>query len=374
MRKINVLYLDHSNDYSGGQISLVSLLSLLDREKVNPLVAVDEKAIQLKEELDKISVQYVELPFNKLSLRGLASFIRIAFQLRAIVRKHSVDIIHANTFMVGLIAAILKPWLRRPTIFRARLAIDYHGHGVVDRIITLGADLVLANSNYVKRTFEERFGQSQKIVAVYNPLKLDDPVFDSRPVEGKFVFVIVGRIELIKRHLDVVEAVETLARSRKDFCVKIVGAPSKLDNGKYYEQVKGAISTKGLEEYFIWTGFVRDPMRQISPVHACISCTMGEALSRTVFECQYVGIPVIASASGGNEELIRDGVTGFLFTPGDSKQLAEKMQYLMANYDSDKVKELRVQAREQTVTLFSDENTVRREESLYRDLVSRISK
>lgn len=46
-----------------------------------------------------------------------------------------------------------------------------------------------------------------------------------------------------------------------------------------------------------------------------------------------VGKPVIGARSGGTMELIRDGFNGFLYTPGNYKELAEKIQYLYENDD-----------------------------------------
>jgi len=43
--------------------------------------------------------------------------------------------------------------------------------------------------------------------------------------------------------------------------------------------------------------------------------------------------PVIASDIGGLSEIVKDGTTGFLFPPGDSKALAYKIEYLINNRD-----------------------------------------
>ena len=43
------------------------------------------------------------------------------------------------------------------------------------------------------------------------------------------------------------------------------------------------------------------------------------------------GTPVIGSRIGGIPELVTDGVSGLLFTPGDSQGLREKLEYLTDN-------------------------------------------
>jgi glycosyltransferase involved in cell wall biosynthesis len=43
------------------------------------------------------------------------------------------------------------------------------------------------------------------------------------------------------------------------------------------------------------------------------------------------GLPVVASRRGGLPEIVEDGVTGFLFEPGNAEDLAEKIKYLWEN-------------------------------------------
>jgi glycosyltransferase involved in cell wall biosynthesis len=42
-----------------------------------------------------------------------------------------------------------------------------------------------------------------------------------------------------------------------------------------------------------------------------------------------LGKPVVASAAGGVPELIDDGETGFLFSPGDADALADRLVMLL---------------------------------------------
>ena len=51
----------------------------------------------------------------------------------------------------------------------------------------------------------------------------------------------------------------------------------------------------------------------------------------SLMESQVYGTPVIASNLGGTPELLKDGVTGELFTPGDDKELAKRIEALCAD-------------------------------------------
>ena len=68
-----------------------------------------------------------------------------------------------------------------------------------------------------------------------------------------------------------------------------------------------------------------------------------ENFPRTLVEAFGSGLPVIASRIGALAELVEDGVTGLLFEPGNSQDLAEKMQW--AHQHPEKMAEMGRNAR-----------------------------
>jgi len=63
-----------------------------------------------------------------------------------------------------------------------------------------------------------------------------------------------------------------------------------------------------------------------------------EPFGIVITEAFRAGTPVIASRIGGIPELVKDGYNGFLFEPGNVKELKEKLEYLINN--STKLKKL----------------------------------
>jgi len=56
-----------------------------------------------------------------------------------------------------------------------------------------------------------------------------------------------------------------------------------------------------------------------------------EGMSNTILEAMASGIPVVATAVGGNVELVVDGETGVLVQPNDPNVLAGAVVELLAN-------------------------------------------
>ena len=56
-----------------------------------------------------------------------------------------------------------------------------------------------------------------------------------------------------------------------------------------------------------------------------------ETFGMTMVESFACGVPVICSRLGAMQELVDDGRTGLHFTPGDAKDLAEKVEWAWNN-------------------------------------------
>jgi len=61
--------------------------------------------------------------------------------------------------------------------------------------------------------------------------------------------------------------------------------------------------------------------------------TKAEAFGIAAVEASAMGIPVIATAVGGVTDIVVDGETGFLVTPGDTEMLASRLQQLILDTD-----------------------------------------
>ena len=58
-----------------------------------------------------------------------------------------------------------------------------------------------------------------------------------------------------------------------------------------------------------------------------------ESVPQSILEAFYLKIPVIATDVGGVHELVSDDKTGLLVTPNNSKELLEKVNYLLSDIE-----------------------------------------
>lgn len=85
--------------------------------------------------------------------------------------------------------------------------------------------------------------------------------------------------------------------------------------------------------------------------------SLDEAFGYVCIESLAVGTPVLGSRVGGIKEIVRDEVDGFLFTPGDPEDLAQKIQvFFSAENDQEK---MQGNARQRFLTTFEQKNILK---------------
>lgn len=369
---VRILYLDHSSDFSGGQVSLLILLDSLDKSKFKPFVVVNKNAKRSIEQLRKKGIEPLIINYFNDKPFELLLFPFVILKVVSLSRKYNIDLIHSNTFKSGIIGGITSKLLGISSIFRARLGLEYNGHGFIDYMIYRLNSMILANSNYVKRTFENKLKVSgEKIITVYNPITYKSAsninfVNETRNSYDKKIIGVIGRVEKFKRIDELVFAVEELIEKSNNFVVRVIGAPSKVDNGKYFDYLKDLISKKGLEKHFEFVGFIENVSVQIKKLDILVLCSKGEALPRSIFESQLQEKVVIVSNSGGNLELVEDNYTGLLYEAGNPKDLAQKILEVIKDKPNTQMGR---NAKISVLEKFSKENTINKETALYLKLV-----
>jgi len=87
-----------------------------------------------------------------------------------------------------------------------------------------------------------------------------------------------------------------------------------------------------------------------------------------ILEAMANGLPVIASKIGGLPEIVENGVTGFLFEPGNAKDLADKMKLLWE--DINLCRRMGEAARERAMREYRDEVYYKRLTNIYKKAIS----
>jgi sugar transferase (PEP-CTERM/EpsH1 system associated) len=141
---------------------------------------------------------------------------------------------------------------------------------------------------------------------------------------GHFVIGTVGRMQDVKDPLTLARAFVRLmqAMPRAEQRLRLV----MIGDGPLRERVRMLLAEAGVDEFAWLPGNRNDVARIMRSFDLFVLPSLAEGISNTILEAMASGLPVLATAVGGNPELIQAGVTGTLVPRDDPESMARAMR------------------------------------------------
>ena len=303
------------------------------------------------------------------------------FRLMGVMKEFRPHIVHTRNF--GALEAILAARLSRvPVAIHSEHGYELEilqglplRRRILCRALFPAADAVFAVSEEL-RAYHSR--QSwlgiKRFRVIHNGVSIEK--FAPRPSNGArlrqelgipaddLVIGSVGRLVPIKDHLTLLRAVESVLRQRKDLHVLLVGdGPERAKLEAHAEQsaeLHGRVKFLGASDQI--PGLM-------NAMDVFVLPSICEGMSNTVLEAMASGLPVVVTRSGGNPEMVGDGIAGLLFAPRDVEALAGHLGTL-AQLPGLR-QSLGEAARQRAVDLFSLSQMMRGYRDLYFDLAKK---
>jgi glycosyltransferase involved in cell wall biosynthesis len=178
---------------------------------------------------------------------------------------------------------------------------------------------------------------------------------------GRDGALFVGRLSF-EKGLDVLIEAEKIRQS----------LPDQTGNEKFIRIIGGGPLEETVKQAFQHQYLGHRPSEE---VHALMRAsqfliapsTCYETFGLVAVEAFSCGVPVIASRHGGLAELIKDGVTGLLFTPGDAADLARKIAWARAH--PEKMLKMGQAAYTEYTNKYTPEKNYLMLQAIYRDAI-----
>jgi lipopolysaccharide heptosyltransferase II len=320
---MNILQILPSLDVGGVETGTIDLAKYL--------VSRGHKAVtvsgggRLVREIDSIGARHYNLPVGK---KSLFTIIRMIKELRDIIRKEDIDIVHARSRVPALISYFACKASGKAFITTAH---GYYKKHLMSEAMGWGKYVIVA-SNVMAKHMMNNFGVPlERIRFIPRGVDLEHFTFrdpNSRRPES-FTVGMVSRITPLKGHADFIKSVSILNRRIPRLKAVIVGEAPKE---KYKESLELLIRQLGLMNTIGFLPATNDIPGIMKGLDVLVSATITpEAFGRIIIEAQSSGVPVVATQVGGVVDVIEDKKTGLLCAPQNPKDMAEKVMELYRN-------------------------------------------
>ncbi|MBF0327751.1 MAG: glycosyltransferase family 4 protein [Nitrospirae bacterium] len=336
VKKLNnqaVLIVNLSKWFGGAEVRTFDLAALLEG-KVRYAVAVLEGS-PLHERLKKAGLPSIPFSYGR-------GDVRLLFALREAIQRNGFSIVDAHnpqSQFWGLLAGMAES-------AEVLVSTVHSSYGDTDKgLKKLVYELVLrinkaigckfiAVSESVNEYLQKLGVPSEIISLVHNSIAIPEAP-SQRQYEGirraagwgkdDFVFAVVGRLELVKGHIYLLEAISKAIKQNPAIRCLIVGT------GRLQAELEAKVKEYNIGNHVLFAGFRDDVKELLISCDAFCMPSLSEGMPYALLEACVSALPILATNVGGIVKLIEHGKTGLLVPPQDSGALADSLVQLAGN-------------------------------------------
>ncbi|MBX5493974.1 MAG: glycosyltransferase family 4 protein [Bryobacteraceae bacterium] len=327
---LRVLYVSHGSAFSGPQQSLVRLVRALDRKKIEPHLLAGMRG-ELTECLEKEGVRV-----HCRDREFLSNTVETMGYLLSVVNEARPHVIHLNSFD-GFPIVNVAHLLNIPVLAHVRVGRINSEEAHLLR----SAHVAVAVSNTARRAAEEAGVRPRNVVVIHNGVEYPNWInqkWDKAtarhalglPADAK-IALMVARIDENKRQQMFLDAMAAIRQKLPSAHVLLVGEAYTYSDVFYHDSLIDNIDRLGLHDAVTIMGFQSNILLVEAACDVIVSCSRTEALPTSLIEAMSLGIPAVATQSGGSGEVIRDGKTGFLVAEDDVTSLRDRLLLLLSD-------------------------------------------
>jgi len=387
---LKILFYNHTGQVSGAERVLLLILSRLNRSRFEAVLVCP--AGQLQNEAKGLDVPCADVDqlnarFSRrigTLIRYSASFVSTMRQVRARVREHEPELIHANSVRAGLVISAATVGLGIPIVWHVHDLLPRHPLSTSIRLFTLLRPplRVVLVANAAAERFKGKllpgFPQRVRITVVYNAVdavKLQT-TSTSAPIRKELrirnsdrLIGIVGNLSPVKGQLELIRAFAEARKRIPNLALLVVGSALFNREDGYQKQLSAEVRALGLEHCVRFLGQRNDVPAIMAALDLLVMNSRSEAFPLVALEGMAAGVPVLATAVGGLPELITHETNAWLVPFGDEQRLVDDIVSLLERRDVSS--SIAIHARQHVAKNFSVHNFMTRIEAIYTETAAK---
>lgn len=372
---VRLLFLISGLHSGGAETQARYLITGLARRRVEVqlLAFGGEPAMLAEVEAAGVPITYLSLQPPKLWWVGALR------RAHALARGRGIHLVQSFLPTMDVFAPLIRLWDFRYRVVTSRRSLDeYLSPKDLRRLRFTGrfAHRIVGNSQAVAESVARLEGfHPPQVCVIPNGIPMPEPITEEERAaaraafgldSGAFVVILVAHFRRGKGHEHVPEVAARLREAIPRAVVLLAGDPMRLE-GRIYDAVRARLEAEGLLDRVRLLGDYRDSRRLHAAANVALNLSDSEGMSNSVLESMSQAVPVVATAVGGNVEVIRDRGDGRL-VPGGSVAEGTVAALVELAADAEGCRALGQAARERTAREFSIDRMVDRYLELYDDL------
>lgn len=361
-----ILHIIDTTGPGGAETVFIDLVTHLPEQQYRSIVVIRGKG-WVYEELCRRG-------FKPILLDAKGSFNwRYLKSLVALIRREKVDLIQSHLLGSNVYSALAGLLSRRPVVATFHGSVDVSEEERLSWLkfaaINYGAAAIVAVSTGLRDNIVERTAlRSKKTKVIYNGINTADFKHEKKnSLRQQFGWhkddIVVGSLGNIRpaKAYDVLLRAAGLVTQKKRNIRFVIAGQGK---GNLYQQLLDLKAALKLDKHVFFLGFNDDPAHFLSNLDLFLLSSCSEGFSIATIQAMAAGLPVIATRSGGPQEIITHNENGWLVDPDEPQQIADAVEKLVN--DSGLSQRLAMAGQGHAIKAFDIKNMINSYETIYK--------
>ena len=337
---MSILFVTHYTELYGANRSMLTLMRILQSKyAVRPIVLAPYSHGPLLDSLDECKIEYHVIPFCRWILTYMEleqtkykylkwqlKNLLIAYKIKKLLKGTKIDVVYSNSITIN-IGALVAYVMRIPHIWHVRESIKQFELKFImplwltQRIFNLRTNnRFIMLSNFMECEYQHVLPKDG-VCRIYNGVTLpkDVEVRLNNQTQDALQLACVGLLCPQKNQLELLKALVILKEKRCFVHAHFIGR----DEQGYIDEMMSFIKLYDIENMVTFHGQTDNVYEILKSCNVGIMPSRDEAFGRVTVEYMLMRMPVVASDSGANPELIDHNTTGMIYHLGNAEELAD---------------------------------------------------
>lgn len=383
---IKVLHIIQGKHFGGAEQVVYILSKCADRNHVTPAVLCLSDGLLFKK------LKHSVISCFLIPMKSKGNILIPVLKTAKLIKKEQIDIVHTHTVRSNLIGRLAAFLTRRKCVTHVHHHILREFADIrrgkfnlfIDACTKPLAAKYIAVSNSLRNNLIKRGMSHENIVAIQNALDPDTLTLlnpskshsknriraELKIPENAFVLTVIALLRPLKGVDLIIRAMKSLLKHYPELFLLIVGNDAISEVPNYANKLKSLANNLGVDSNVIFTGFRENVCEILNQSDLFVlPSRSAEGSPMVIREAMAVGVPVVASDVDGINDLIKDGVNGLLFMPGDVDELVHKIADALKNRDL--LQRISKTARQEVTNGMDGYEQARMVEKVYREVLAR---
>jgi sugar transferase (PEP-CTERM/EpsH1 system associated) len=363
-RRLHVVQLLLSLNTGGQEVLCARLVERLDPERFTSTVLALEDGGWLSRRLDDRGFRVRCLGASPGLQPGLV------LRLARVLRDLRPDVVHCHNhkpIVYGGLATLLLP--RTRLVFTKHGASSWDGEALsgLSRFVVGRSHAVIAVSKDIAGPLaSEGWVRRERLHTVLNGIDTDEfqHASSTQALKAPLGFSpehrLIGTVARLSKEKDQATLLRAFARlspRRPEARLLVVG------DGTLRGDLERLAGELGIQDRTLFAGEREDIADILASLDVFCLPSLTEGTSLTLLEAMSTGLPVVATAVGGNLEIVRNGVSGLLVPPREPERLADALMEVLR--DPERARAMGELGREIVTERYSIRAMVEKHEAIY---------